>query len=214
MFFSEKELKIAEDLAWNMLDGWNHEFMPNLRDYAYFYYKEQVIFDPWMNEKSQGLPWPDHESKESSVDPVSYYGQKTIEDYLVNLFLHRPEWAPEVTEKIKKNLNESGKLARTSTIMSIEVYVAMSEEQADEEHGSVCLEWKLPESNRIYFDMLTLPTELVSVVRKGWEREVVFLKKDSKKVFDLLYPDGVKIDYKKLIHRINGREVRLIGWGD
>lgn len=60
MFFNEEEMKIAEDLAWKMLDGWKHAFMPNL---------------------------------------------KIIEDYLVNLFLFRPEWAPEIADKIKKNLN-------------------------------------------------------------------------------------------------------------
>lgn len=30
MFFNEEELKVAEDLAWKMLDGWNHAYMPNL----------------------------------------------------------------------------------------------------------------------------------------------------------------------------------------
>jgi len=73
-------------------------------------YKGQVIFDPWMNEKSKGLLWPDHESKESLVNPVEYYGQKTIEDYAVNLFMFRPEWASNITEKIKRNLNEYGRL--------------------------------------------------------------------------------------------------------
>ena len=214
MFFDEKEMKIAEDLAWKMLDGWNHEFMPNLKDYAFFYYKSKVILDPWMSEKSQVLPWPDHESRQSAVNPVEYYGQKTIEDYLVNLFLFRPEWAPEISDKIKKNLNDTGRLKRIATTMPIEVYIAMSEEQANEEHGSVCIEWELPDSKRVYFDMMKLPTELVAVVKNGWEKEVVFLKTDAKKVFDLLYPDGVKFDYKKLINRINGREVRMIGFGD
>ena len=53
MFFDEEELKVAEDLAWKVLDGRNHAYMPNLKDYAHFYYKGQIIFDPWMNEKSQ-----------------------------------------------------------------------------------------------------------------------------------------------------------------
>ena len=100
MFFDEEELKVAEDLAWKMLDGRNHSYMPNLKDYAHFYYKGQVIFDPWMNEKSQRLPWPDHESKESAVNPVEYYGQNTIENYIVNLFMLRPEWAPEITDVV------------------------------------------------------------------------------------------------------------------
>lgn len=214
MFFTEEELKVAEDLAWKMLDGWNHAYMPDLKDYAYFYYKGQVIFDPWMNEKSQGLLWPDHESKESAVNPVEYYGQKTIEDYVVNLFMFRPEWAPEITEKIKCNLNEYGRLKRTSTIMPIEVYIAMSEEQAIEENGSTCIEWEIPDSKRIYFDMVKLPENLVHVVKNDWEKEIVFLKKDAKKVFDMLYPDGVKFDYKKKINRINGKVVRLVGFGD
>lgn len=109
MFFSEEEMRIAEDLAWKMLDGWNHAYMPDLEDYAYFYYKGQIIMDPWMNEKSQGLPWPDHVSKESAVAPVEYYGQKTIEDYLVHLFLLRPEWDEQITEKIKSNITDKGK---------------------------------------------------------------------------------------------------------
>ena len=37
---------------------------------------------------------------------------------------------------------------------------------------------------------------------------------EHKDVFDLLYPSGIKFDYKKLINRVNGREVRLIGFGD
>ena len=36
MFFNEKEMRVAEDLAWKMLDGWNHAYMPELEDYAYF----------------------------------------------------------------------------------------------------------------------------------------------------------------------------------
>lgn len=116
-----------------------------------FYYKSKVILDPWMNEKSQVLPWPDHESRQSAVNSVEYYGQKTIEDYLVNLFLFRPEWAPEISDKIKKNLNDTGRLKRIATTMPIEVYIAMSEEQANEEHGSVCIEWELPDSKRVYY---------------------------------------------------------------
>ena len=63
MLFDEEELKVAEDLAWKVLDGRNHACMPNLKDYAHFYYKGQIIFAPWMNEKSQRLPWPHYESK-------------------------------------------------------------------------------------------------------------------------------------------------------
>ena len=51
VFFDEEELKVAEDLAWKMLDEWNHAYMPNLMNYAHFYYKDQIIFVPWMNEK-------------------------------------------------------------------------------------------------------------------------------------------------------------------
>lgn len=214
MFFSEEEMRIAEDLAWKMLDGWNHAYMPDLEDYAYFYYKGQIIMDPWMNEKSQGLPWPDHVSKESAVAPVEYYGQKTIEDYLVHLFLLRPEWDEQITEKIKSNITDRGLLKRTSTIMPIEVYIAMSERQAEEEHGSTCIEWELPDSRRIYFEMEKLPEKLITVVSKGWQKEIIFQKKDAKKILQLLYPEGITFDYQRLLNRIQGNEVRLIGFGD
>lgn len=63
-------------------------------------------------------------------------------------------------------------------------------------------------------DEMKLPPELITIVEEGWQREIVFLKKDAKKVFDLLYPDSIKFDYKKKLNRIKGKEVRLIGWGD
>lgn len=63
-------------------------------------------------------------------------------------------------------------------------------------------------------DEMKLPPELITIVEEGWQREIVFLKKDAKKVFDLLYQDGIKFDYKKRLNRINGKVVRLIGWGD
>ncbi len=214
MFFNEEEMKVAEDLAWKMLDGWNHAYFQNLEDYAHFYYKDHLILDPWMNEKCQDLPWPDHESKESAVDPIAYYGQETIENYMVSLFMHRPEWAPQITEKIKPNLDSQGRLKRVTTSMPVEVYIAMSEGQAREEHGFECIGWALPESSRIYFDMVDLPEDLVHVVKNGWEKEIVFEKKNAKKVFKLLYPDKSKFDYEQEINRVYGKCVRLLGFGD
>ena len=85
-----------------MLDGLNHAYMPNLNDCPYFYYKGQIDFDPWMNEKSQGLLWPDHESKEASINPVEYFGHDTTENYIVNLFMLRPEWALKLQRKSRK----------------------------------------------------------------------------------------------------------------
>ena len=98
--------------------------------------------------------------------------------------------------------------------MPVEVFVAMPKEQAEEEHGTACIEWELPDSYRVYFDMMKLPENLATVISQGWQREIAFLKKDVKKVFDLLYPSGIKFDYKKLINRVHGREVRHIGFGD
>lgn len=62
--------------------------------------------------------------------------------------------------------------------------------------------------------MVKLPSELVTIVENGWKREIFFRKKNAKKIFELLYPDGIKFDYKKALNRINGEKVRLIGWGD
>ena len=115
---------------------------------------------------------------------------------------------------IKRHLRDNGRLLKITSIMSIEVYIAMSDEQAEEENGSACIEWEIPDSKRIYFDMLELPPELVTVVANGWQREIFFDKKNAKKIFGLLYPEGIKFDYKKALNRINGEKVRLIGWGD
>ena len=46
---------------------------------------------------------------------------------------------------------------------------------------------------------------LEAIEEEGWQREIVFLKRDAKKVFDLLYPDGIKFDYKKKLNRIYGK---------
>lgn len=214
MFFSKEEMSVAEDLAWKMLDEWNHAYMPNLEEYAYFYYNGTVIMDPWMNEKSQGLLWPDHDSKEIVVDPVSYYGLRTIENYVVRLFMLRPEWNPNITEKIKRNLTEDGRLKRISTIMPIVTYIAMSEAQADEEGGYVSIEDELPDSKRVYFEMVELPSDLIHVNKNGWEKEIEFHKKDTRKALSLLYPNGINFNYRKMINRVMGNYIRIIGFGD
>ena len=214
MFFNEEEMKVAEDLAWKMLDGWNHSYMPNLDDYAHFYFKDQIIFDPWMNEEGQGLPWPDHESKEVAVDPVKYYGEDTIEDFIADMFLRWPEWAPDITERIKGNLGSNGFLVHYEDSMPIIVYIAMSEQQAREEHRPDCLGCALPFSEDIYYMLGDLPADLVHVYENGWEKKVSFLKKDAKKVMKLLYPKRTKFDYMQLINRVYGEEVFLIGFGD
>ena len=44
--------------------------------------------------------------------------------------------------------------------------------------------------------------------------ELIEDKDDAVKVMELLYPDGCKFDYKKLVKRCQDRVVRLIGFGD
>ena len=78
--------------------------------------------------------------------------------------------------------------------MPVEVFVVMPKEQAEEEHGTACIEWELPDSYRAYFDMMKFPENLATVINQGWQIEIVFLKKDAKKVFDLLYPDTLTYD--------------------
>ena len=214
MLFSDEEIKIAEELASQMIDGFNHAYCPNLSDYAFFYYNGKIVLDPWMKESKQNLPWPDHEDKSVAVDPVKHYGEDAIESYLVRLFLLRPELYPDITEKIRKHTDENGFMVKTSSTMPVEVYMAISDYQAEEEHRRVCIGEELPDSKRIYFDMLKLPEELVRVVSNGWQREITFHKDDAVKVMELLYPDGCKFDYKKLVKRCQDRVVRLIGFGD
>ena len=126
----------------------------------------------------------------------------------------RPEWNPLITEKIKKNLSDEGKLRSSTTIMPIETFIAMPEAQAREEGGYSAIEDELPDSRRIYFEMTKLPKDLICVNNDGWEKEIEFHKKDAKKVMKLLYPNGVEFDYQKLIDRVMGNRVLIIGFGD
>lgn len=73
MLFNDNNLKIAEELAWQMLDGFNHAYCPDLKDYAFFYYNGKVVLDPWMNENEQVCFWSDHESSDVVVNPVIRY---------------------------------------------------------------------------------------------------------------------------------------------
>ncbi len=216
MIFTQEDMRAAEQMAWDMLDHLHHRGVyANLDDYAYFYFRNKMVFDPWMNEKSQGLPWPNHEDPRCAVDPVKYYGVETIENYLVHMFQLAPFEHPEITAKVKEHLDEDGRIVRMTPITPLEVFVAMTPGQAEEEHGYVCIGEHLPDSERIYFDMLKLPEYLVEIVECGWQREIVFKKKDAKTVFNLLYPKGYKKPhYRKLINRVNGDMVRIIGFGD
>lgn len=99
----------------------------------------------------------------------------------------------------------------------VEVFLAMSDEQAKAENTVVCYErigsWFL------YFDMMKLLKDyidegVVQCIDDGWHKEVAFSKKDAQKVFDCLYPEGIPFDYKKSLERIKGDTVRLIGFGD
>lgn len=214
MIFTEEDLIVAEDFAWKMLDGWNHAYCPNLNDYAFFYYKGKVVLDPWMKENEQDILWPNHEYKKVAVNPMDYYGDTTIESYLVRLFLLRPEWDPKITDKIRHFVDEDGLLISKASAMPVEVFFGIADVQAEEEHRRVCIGDALPESGRLYFDMMKLPDNLVKVVASGWQREVIFHKNDADKVMKILYPSGCKMDYKKLVNRCQDKIVRLIGFGD
>ena len=214
MIFTEEDIFVAEKMAWEMLDGYNHAYCPDLADYAFFYFNGKIVMDPWMKENKQGLTWPDHEDEKIAVDPVKYYGEDAIESYLVRLFLLRPDLYPDITEKVKKYTDENGFINKMASTLPVEVYIAISDYQAEEEHRRVCIGDELPDSKRIYFDMLKLPEELVRIVSTGWQREITFHKDDAVKVMELLYPEGCKFDYKKLVKRCQDRVVRLIGFGD
>lgn len=56
-----------------------------------------------------------------------------------------------------------------------------------------------------------LPEDTFHVVKMGWEREVIFQKKNLKKAMSCLFPDGANWNYKKYVDRIMGNEIRLPG---
>ena len=99
--------------------------------------------------------------------------------------------------------------------LGIEVFVAMSEEQAKEEGRAVCISPELPDSRRVYFLLDNIPDELCLEKRLGWQKVVKISKENVNAVMNLLYQDDTKIaKLQKMIDQVQGNCFWLYGFGD
>ena len=96
----------------------------------------------------------------------------------------------------------------------VEVYFAMSEEQAKKLDKPICIQPGLPKSKVVYFEMDKVPDELCEEKKIGWQSVLKVKKQNVYKVLDYLYPDGYDFNADKYLAMIDGEYVWIIGYGD
>ncbi len=86
----QSHISRAEELAIRQLDELHHSNgYYNPADYVSFKFKKETIYDPWLKEDSQGVPfaWQLHDNQDIAVDPFEYYGKiktaRFIEDIIM-----------------------------------------------------------------------------------------------------------------------------------
>jgi len=81
----KEHIKMAEELAWQQLDGKNHNKLMNENTVS-FKHKGVVILDPWVKEEVQWndykFPWPKHDSEEQKVNPFRHYGKQKVATFI------------------------------------------------------------------------------------------------------------------------------------
>lgn len=99
--------------------------------------------------------------------------------------------------------------------LGIEVFVAMSEEQAKEEGRAICISPELPDSRRVYFLLDNIPDDLCLEKRLDWQKVVKISKENVNAVMNFLYQDDTKIaKLQKMIDQVQGNCFWLYGFGD
>lgn len=96
----------------------------------------------------------------------------------------------------------------------VDVYFAMSEEQAKKLNKPVCIQPNLPKSKDVYFAMRKIPSELCEEKVIGYECIIKLKKQNVYKVMEYLYPDGYDFDINKYLGQIEGPYIWIIGFGD
>lgn len=99
--------------------------------------------------------------------------------------------------------------------LGIEVFVAMSEEQAKEEGRAICISPELSDSRRVYFLLDNIPDDLCLEKRLDWQKVVKISKENVNAVMNFLYQDDTKIaKLQKMIDQVQGNCFWLYGFGD
>lgn len=98
----------------------------------------------------------------------------------------------------------------------IEIFLAMSEEQAERESHGICLRPAMSNhSPEVYLRLRDIDDELCISKEIDWQTTICLKRENLPAVIDFLY-DGEKIDcdYKSVAERIEGDKVWIIGYGD
>lgn len=101
--------------------------------------------------------------------------------------------------------------------MSVAVYIAMSEEQANREGVARCIQPALPDSKRVYLEeMDNTPNELCVSKKGGWAKELCVCKENAKKVLDIWYKDKQieKSEIEDMLSKVETDVVWFMGFGD
>lgn len=102
--------------------------------------------------------------------------------------------------------------AHNSGNWGLEVFMAMSKEQAAREGRVVCMEYTLPGSDKLYFMLDEIPEEMCISKELGWEKKVCMTKKN----FLLLAQEwGLPFfpPYSTFFESVEGDNIWLIGFG-
>ena len=94
----------------------------------------------------------------------------------------------------------------------IEVFLAMSEEQAETDGCYRCMAKELPESDEIYHLIDEIPEEMCVSRTLGWKKEICIQKTDF---IRLMGRWGIELlpDYVLFLHYVKGDYIWLIGFG-
>lgn len=84
---AEEYLYQAEGLAQKQLEMLQHNEYLDKRNIVSFQYKGHTVYDPWIREDMQDEPfaWNLHEDSKAGVNPMKYYGKKTVARYTVEI---------------------------------------------------------------------------------------------------------------------------------
>ena len=100
------------------------------------------------------------------------------------------------------------------TGMGVEVFLAMSEKQAEKQGCAVCIMPELPQSRVVYSNLDKIPDELCIEKKIDWEIDICAYKRDFDKIKSILYPNGCDFDFQRILDKIDGDKFYIIGFSN
>lgn len=101
---------------------------------------------------------------------------------------------------------------------TVEVLLAMSEEQAQREDCGRCISPPLPidtiGKRELYLKLRDIDDRLCISKEIGWETVICLYKRNLPAVMDFLYNGQVNFDYKSRADKVEGDKIWIIGYDD